>query len=136
MAANRTDVPVLISAAADAPLGGALADLQARPVDENLKHVVGHLRQRTMLVRGQNNRDVWGHNADRVALAITEPLPLPRSINPQLPDAVERTILKSLAKNPDDRFASADDRNAIDRDQFGSIQREFFFKLRSRSIDT
>ena len=37
---------------------------------------------------------------------ITEPLPLPRSINPQLPDAVERIILKALAKNPDDRFAS------------------------------
>lgn len=38
---------------------------------------------------------------------ITEPLPLPRSINPKLSDAVERVILKALAKNPDDRFASA-----------------------------
>jgi len=38
---------------------------------------------------------------------ITDPLPLPRSVNPELPEAVERVILKALAKNPDDRFAGA-----------------------------
>jgi hypothetical protein len=38
---------------------------------------------------------------------ITEPLPLPRSINPAIPEAVERVILKALAKEPGDRFASA-----------------------------
>jgi len=37
---------------------------------------------------------------------ITDPLPLPRSVNPELPEAVERVILKALAKDPDDRFAS------------------------------
>lgn len=40
---------------------------------------------------------------------ITDPLPLPRSINPELPEAMERVILKALAKNPDDRFASTRD---------------------------
>jgi Tol biopolymer transport system component/tRNA A-37 threonylcarbamoyl transferase component Bud32 len=38
---------------------------------------------------------------------ITEPLPLPRAINPEIPEAVERVILKALAREPDDRFASA-----------------------------
>ena len=38
---------------------------------------------------------------------ITDPLPLPRSINPDLPESVERVILKALAKDRDDRFASA-----------------------------
>jgi len=37
---------------------------------------------------------------------ITDPLPLPRSINPDLPDAIERVVLKALAKSPDDRFGS------------------------------
>jgi hypothetical protein len=38
---------------------------------------------------------------------MTEPLPLPRSINPQIPAAVERVILKALAREPGDRFDSA-----------------------------
>ncbi|MBC7250131.1 MAG: protein kinase [Anaerolineae bacterium] len=35
---------------------------------------------------------------------ITEPLPLPRQIVPDLPEEVERVILKALAKKPEDRF--------------------------------
>jgi tetratricopeptide (TPR) repeat protein/tRNA A-37 threonylcarbamoyl transferase component Bud32 len=38
---------------------------------------------------------------------ITEPLPLPRAINPDLSEVVERVILKALAKDPSDRFAQA-----------------------------
>ena len=37
---------------------------------------------------------------------ITDPLPLPRQINPGIPEAVERVILKALAKKPEDRFAT------------------------------
>ncbi|MBN1995747.1 MAG: protein kinase [Anaerolineae bacterium] len=38
---------------------------------------------------------------------VTEPLPLPRSINPNIPVAVERVILKALAAEPDDRYQTA-----------------------------
>jgi serine/threonine-protein kinase len=38
---------------------------------------------------------------------IQDPLPLPRSLNPTLPESIEAVILKALAKNPEDRYATA-----------------------------
>ena len=40
---------------------------------------------------------------------IFTPLPLPRSIEPDLPEALERVLLKALAKDPDDRFQSVEE---------------------------
>lgn len=40
---------------------------------------------------------------------ITEPLPMPRAKNPDLPEEVQRIILKALAKSPDDRYQTAGD---------------------------
>jgi len=40
---------------------------------------------------------------------VTEPLPLPRSVEPGLPEEVERVILKALAKEPADRYQSMSD---------------------------
>ena len=40
---------------------------------------------------------------------ITEPLPLPRQVKPDIPEPVELVILKALAKEPADRFQSAND---------------------------
>jgi Tol biopolymer transport system component/serine/threonine protein kinase len=37
----------------------------------------------------------------------SEPLPLPRNVNPDIPDSVEQVVLKALAHSPDDRFTSA-----------------------------
>ena len=85
MAADASSVPVLFSVVDDAPHGGTLADLIGRPVDQNVP-VVGHLQQRTMLVRGRNNVDVWGHNARRAAVAVTEEAPFSiEVVQPQVP---------------------------------------------------
>ena len=40
---------------------------------------------------------------------IFTPLPLPRSVKPELPEPLERVLLKALAKNPDDRFQSVEE---------------------------
>lgn len=74
MTANLSDIPVVFSAAADATPAGSLVDVVGKPADANLP-VVGHLRQRTMLVRGQNNVDVWGHDAERMATVLAEEIP-------------------------------------------------------------
>ena len=50
----------------------ALVDI-VRPPDRSENVTVdGHFAQRSMLVRGQNNSDVYGHDADRLAVAVTE----------------------------------------------------------------
>ena len=38
---------------------------------------------------------------------ITEPLPLPRRLDPRVPEDVQRVILKALAKDPADRYQTA-----------------------------
>ena len=38
---------------------------------------------------------------------IIEPLPMPRAVNPDLPESIERVILKAMAKEPDDRYQTA-----------------------------
>lgn len=40
---------------------------------------------------------------------IYTPLPLPKSVNPNVPDAVQRVLLKALAKNREDRYATVEE---------------------------
>lgn len=85
MTANLSMVPVVFSAAPDAATGGSLVDLIGRTTDPNNK-VEGRLRQRCMLVRGQNNVDVYGHDAFRMATALASEVPFKIEIvQPQVP---------------------------------------------------
>ena len=82
---GETAVPVLFSAGADSPLGGTLASVVARHESENRK-VEGHFRQRTSLVRGQNNREIWNYYADRLAASVTQNVPFHiEIIEPKVP---------------------------------------------------
>ncbi|MDD5308881.1 MAG: serine/threonine-protein kinase [Deltaproteobacteria bacterium] len=47
---------------------------------------------------------------------VTEPFPSPRSLNPKVPVAVEQVVLKAMARDPAERYASARDmRDALSR---------------------
>jgi serine/threonine protein kinase/Flp pilus assembly protein TadD len=40
---------------------------------------------------------------------ISSPMPMPRHVNPDIPEVLERIILKATAKSPDDRYQTADE---------------------------
>jgi hypothetical protein len=99
MAANRDFVPVVFTAAADANPAGAMVDVIGRPVDANLKFE-GHLLQRTQLVFGQNNIDVFGQWGERMVTAVTEAAPFSIEIvEPKAPLVRDGSMeLKIVAK--------------------------------------
>lgn len=55
---------------------------------------------------------------------ITDELPLPRTVNPRVSEAVERVILKAMAKDPADRFQTA-----------GELVQALAAAIRSRSTE-
>lgn len=71
---SQGSVPVVLSATEKAPLGGKLVDLIGRTAVNNTP-LEGHLRQRTSLIRGQNNREVWNRYTQRMAVAVTQAVP-------------------------------------------------------------
>jgi hypothetical protein len=71
---DQNAAPVLLSAPADAKPQGVLVDIVGRH-KEGARTIEGHLAQKTMLVRGDNNREVWSYTGTRIAMAVTEPAP-------------------------------------------------------------
>jgi serine/threonine protein kinase len=50
---------------------------------------------------------------------LRDPLPLPCQVNPDIPEPLERVVLKALAKDPDDRYQSAEEMAHAVRDSAG-----------------
>ncbi|WP_347243974.1 pre-peptidase C-terminal domain-containing protein [Thermogutta sp.] len=82
---GQTVVPVILTAAADAPLEGRWVSIKGvSKVGE--QEIMGELLQRTSLVRGQNNREYWNFYSHRLATAVTEPVPFQVTIQqPKVP---------------------------------------------------
>lgn len=97
-----TAVPVLLTAASDAALTGALAEPLGRTT-EGHRSVVGRLRQRTSMIRGQNNREVWNYYSDRLAVAVTDAVPLGLEIVPSRAPLVQsgsKDIVVKVLRGP------------------------------------
>jgi len=75
MAAGRAEIPVILTAKADAPTAASLVAIKASPTDEKLKDLVGNLKLRHRLVLGQNRVDMWGYDSSRLAVAVTDAAP-------------------------------------------------------------
>ena len=66
---------------------------------------------------------------------INDPLPMPRAINPEVPEPVERVILKAMAKNPDDRYQHVGDMlNDLKRAMGMSLDETPTDTLRARAL--
>ncbi len=95
-------VQLMLRAKPDAQNLGKLVNLTARIKNDKVD-VVGYLDQRTQIVRGQNNRDVWGINSDKLAVSINEPVPFDiEVVQPQVPLVRDGTmpLLVKLKRNP------------------------------------
>jgi hypothetical protein len=72
---DRTETPLIFEAALDAPLAGALVELRPELQLTPESKINGQLEQRSQIIRGQNNRDVWGHDSNRLGLAVVDEVP-------------------------------------------------------------
>jgi hypothetical protein len=85
-------VQLMLRAKPDAKILGKLVDLSAR-IKTDKAEVVGHMDQRTQIIRGQNNRDVWGINSDKLAVTINDPVPFDiEVVQPQVPLVRDGTL--------------------------------------------
>jgi hypothetical protein len=86
MPAKIDSMPLVLEAAADAPVGSRLIDLAA--VGTNSQgEVVGHWRQNVELVQGSpNNAVYYGTSVDKIAVAVTKEAPFRlRILEPSVP---------------------------------------------------
>lgn len=74
MLGKLDQMPIVFEAAADAPLAGKLLELVARPEDTN-KTVRSSYRHTVEMVNGPNNTFYYSTRADKLYVAVTEPIP-------------------------------------------------------------
>jgi Bacterial pre-peptidase C-terminal domain len=103
IAGNVTSVPVVFEAAADAPLGGTLAILNARHADPK-QQIPAECRQVTDLVMGDNQTSYWRCTLPRLSVVVTEEAPFRLGIvEPKVPLVQNGSLaLKVVAERNDD----------------------------------
>jgi len=74
MGADRTEIPVFLTAAADAPDGASLVQIRGSATDPKLA-LTGGLKVRHRLLLGQNRVDMWGYDSNRVAISVADAAP-------------------------------------------------------------
>ena len=75
MPASQPVVPVLFTAAPDAPEGGLLTAFLGKPTDTSLDLQPSNFTHESVYVFGANNVTFWSRTVDRLAVAVTEESP-------------------------------------------------------------
>ena len=84
--ADQSLIQMIFRAPADAANASKLVDLSTSLVVSPERTLTGFLNQRTQLIRGQNNVDVWGMWHDRLAVNIVDAVPFDiELVQPQVP---------------------------------------------------
>ncbi|MEM7146439.1 MAG: PPC domain-containing protein [Verrucomicrobiota bacterium] len=95
---GMTSFPIVFYAAADAPIGGKLVDLNARSLDEKVK-VEGKYSQPVDFVRGNPNQAIYYESAnDRLPVAVAEPAPYKIDIEKPAVPLVQNGVLPLKVK--------------------------------------
>jgi len=85
MPAGRSEIPVLLTAAADAHHDASLFTVLGKGDQKNF-NVTGKFSQTHKLVLGQNRRHMWSHDTERAAMAVTDAAPFKiELVQPQTP---------------------------------------------------
>ena len=71
---GRNEIPVMLTAAADAKHNASLFSIHGRGDEKNFA-VMGRLSQHHKLVLGQNRRHMWAYKTKRAAMAVTDAAP-------------------------------------------------------------
>lgn len=74
---GEATIPVVLRAAADAPVGGTWATFPIVCGDPSKPEslVAGLMTQKILMVRGQNNDRIWEEQQDRLPVVVTKPTP-------------------------------------------------------------
>ncbi len=77
MSESANEVPVFLSAAADAADGASLVNVSAVPTNPALAPlgIAGNLSLRHRLMLGQNRVDMWGYDSNRLAVSVADAAP-------------------------------------------------------------
>ncbi|MCE9606205.1 MAG: PPC domain-containing protein [Planctomycetia bacterium] len=83
---NMTNVPVLFTAADDAPVGASTVGMTVSPTDPKAEKVTGFAKQTTMLIRGGNNAPIYTQTIHGLTTAVIEKVPFKIEImEPKVP---------------------------------------------------
>ncbi len=86
MAGDQGTTQLLLTAAADAPLGASFAQIYGKLADPNQPAVQGRVRQDAVMVRGQNNIPFWTEPLPSLMVAVSQAAPFTISlVEPKVP---------------------------------------------------
>ncbi len=106
IAKSQSQFPILLKAAADAPIGGDIYDLQVKALEENYAGTTGTYQQTVHFVRGNpNGASYYAADVDGLPIAVVEKAPFRMTIDqPKVPIVRDGTMKLKVRLHRDEGF--------------------------------